>query len=76
VSTLSSIGAASSIAFKQADSTLQRAASTMARVGSSSSPDPTSGAVDLTKARVDEQLGVRVANTEGKMQKALLDMFA
>jgi hypothetical protein len=75
VSSLSSIGAASFVAFQQADSTLQRAASTMAHV-SSGTGDVASGAVDLTQSRMDGQLGVRVANTETKMQKALLDLFA
>jgi hypothetical protein len=75
VSTLSSIGAASSVAFQQADTTLQRAATAMASV-SSGTGDVASGSVDLTKARTDVQLGVRVVNTESKMQKALLDIFA
>jgi hypothetical protein len=74
VSTLSSIGAMSSVAFQQADSTLQRAASTMANV-SSGTGRVASGTVDLTQARTSEQLGVRMVNTESQMQKALLDIF-
>ena len=72
---MSSIGAASSVAFQQADRTLQGAASAMTGV-STGKGDVTAAAVDLTKARTDVQLGVRVVNTESKMQKALLDIFA
>ncbi len=74
MSSLSGIGALASVAFQQADRTLQTAASAMTQVSAGGS-DPVSAAVDLTKAKTDVQLGVRVVNTESKMQKALLDIF-
>jgi hypothetical protein len=72
---VSSISGSALSVIHRADTTLQRAASTMAHVGSGSG-DVASGAIGLTQARTEVQLGVRLANTESKMQKALLDIFA